>query len=196
VGPEVIRKVKVMFRKMAIALVAASVFAAPVLAQGTLSGAASPSKSPESTPVAPSGETADKAANPEKAEKSAATTEKATKATKATKTVTRHHRVVSHHRRGTKTAKYVKSHTKTAMYGKHPSAKSAKYATVESRRIGHGKSLSKPALGTEVAKSGKIPRHNIGRAYNRTTSMHVYGKASKRMPSKSMTKPGTKPNVD
>jgi hypothetical protein len=179
-----------MFRKMAIALVAASVFTAPVLAQDTLSGAASTSKSPQGTTPAPSGENADKAVNPEKAEKSAATTEK------ATKTVTRHHRVVSHHRRGTKTAKYVKSHTKTAMYGKHPGAKSAKVAKVESRRIGHGKTLGRHALGSEIAKSGKVSRPGISRGYHRTTSMHAYGRASKRMPSKSMTKPSTKPSVD
>ena len=82
------------------------------------------------------------------------------------------------------------------MYGKHPGAKAPKYVKSESRRIDHGKTLGKPALGAEMAKSAKAPRHNIGRAHNRTTSMHAYGKASKKIPSKSMTKPSTKPSVD
>jgi hypothetical protein len=128
--PAITRKVKVMFRKMAIALVAASVFTAPVLAQNPpLSGGT----------TSPSGETTEKAKQPEKTEKAAESTEK------VEKKVMQHHRIARHHRHGTKAAKV----------GKHPSAKTAKYAKIEVRRTKHG----------------------------RTTSKHVYGKASKRMPS-------------
>jgi hypothetical protein len=130
-----------MFRKMAIALVAASVFTAPVLAQNPpLSGGSTSS---------PSGETTEKANKPETTEKSAESTEKVEK-----KVI--HHRIARHHHHGTKAAKVGKARTPTAMYGKHPSAKTAKYAKMESRRIRHG----------------------------RTPSKHVYGKAPKRtMPS-------------
>jgi len=136
-----------MFRKMAIALVAASVFTAPVLAQNPpLSGG---------TTTTPSGETMEKA-KPEKTEKAAES------AKKAEKVVTKHRRIARHPRHGTKAAKYGKARITTAISGKHPEAKPAKYGKVESRRIGRGRAPSK----------------------------HVYGKAPKHMPSKSMTQSG------
>jgi hypothetical protein len=114
-----------MFRKMAIALVAASVFTAPVLAQ-------TPPLSGGGTTSTPSSEAVDKT----KPEKSAETTEKAGK--------TKHHRMARHHKHGTKAAKYGKAHT-TAMSGKHSEAKAAKLAKIESRR--HGRTLPKKVYG-------------------------------------------------
>lgn len=124
-----------MFRKMAIALVAASVFTAPVLAQNNpLAGGG--------TTSTPSTDTTEKAKQPEKTEKSAEAT---TKSQKAAKAATRHHRTAArHHRHGTKAAKYGKGHTATAMSGKHDGAKTAK---VEGRRTGHGRTLPKHAYG-------------------------------------------------
>jgi hypothetical protein len=138
--PEITRKVKVMFRKMAIAFVAASVFTAPVLAQN-------PPLSGGGTTSTPSSDTMEKT-KPEKTEKSAESVEK------SKKTVTKHHRTARHHR-GAKAAKYSKTRTTTAMSGKESSGKTAKLAKTETRRMGHGKTLSK----------------------------HVYGRASKRTPS-------------
>ena len=153
------RKVKVMFRKMAIALVAASVFTAPVLAQNdTLSGGSSTKGSQVTSP--PAGESAEKAEKPEKAEKSTEAIEK------SVKKVTRHHRVARHHRRGTKTAKYVKSRTAT-VYAKHGGARTAKYAK------------------HEMVNSEK---RYVGRG--RTSPKRAYGRVSKQMRSKTMTKPG------
>jgi hypothetical protein len=111
-----------MFRKMAIALVAASVFTAPVLAQNnTLSGG------PTSTP---SSDTMDKTKT-EKTEKSAESTEKS---------AAKHHRIARHHRHGSKTTKL----GKPAKYGKAHTTTS-KFVKTESRR--HGKILPKPAYG-------------------------------------------------
>ncbi|MBO0752417.1 MAG: hypothetical protein J2P53_09910 [Bradyrhizobiaceae bacterium] len=132
-----------MFRTMAIALVAASVFIiAPVLAQdNTLSGGSS--KNPPPT-AAPSGENADK----EKAEKTEKTeklekTEKS--AANADKTVTRHHRVVHHHRHVARTAK-AKSRASMAMNRKHHGARAAKeargYASYEGRHP-HGRAYGR-----------------------------------------------------
>jgi hypothetical protein len=129
-----------MFRKMAIALVAASVFTAPVLAQNPpLSGGT----------TSPSSETTEKANKPEKTEKSVESTEK------SVKTVIKHHRIARHHRPGTKAAKYGKART-TAMSGKHPS-KSAKYAKIESRRTGHGRISSKHVYGKAGKASKRMP---------------------------------------
>jgi len=137
-----------MFRKMAIALVAASVFTAPVLAQNeTLSGGGSNKSSQATSP--PAGESAEK---PEKAEKSAEAVEK------SVKKVTHHRKVARHHRRGTKAAKYVKSRS-TAIYAKHPGSEMTKS---EKRYLGQGRMPSKRA----------------------------YGRVSKPMHSKTMTKPG------
>jgi hypothetical protein len=125
-----------MFRKIAVALVAASVFAAPVLAQtkDNLSGG---------TATNPSNET-EKANKPEKTEKSAESTEK------TEKTVTHHHHAARHHR--SKAAKAGKARTATAMYGKTlshktPGGKTSKFARTETRRVGHGKLLPKRAYG-------------------------------------------------
>jgi hypothetical protein len=129
-SPEVIRKVKVMFRKIAVALVAASVFTVPVLAQNNPLAGGSPSSNEE------------KANKPEKAEKPTESTEKTEK---TEKTVTRHHHVARHHHHGTKAAKYGKAHSATAMSGKY--AKPSNMAKAETRRIGHGKPLSKRTYG-------------------------------------------------
>jgi hypothetical protein len=131
-----------MFRKMAIALVAASVFTAPVLAQNPpLSGGT----------TSPSGETTEKATKPEKTEKSVESTEK------SVTTVTKHHRIARHHRHGTKAAKYGKARTATAMSGKHSGAKSAKYTKIESRRIRHGRIPSKHVYGKAGKGSKRMP---------------------------------------
>jgi hypothetical protein len=171
------RKVKVMFRKMAIALVAASVFTAPVLAQNdTLTGGSGTKSSQVTTP--PAGDSAaEKAGKPEKAEKSAEAVEK------SMKKVTRHHRVARHHRHGTKAAKYVKSRT-AAVYAKRPGVRTAKYAKQESRRISLGRTTGRQALGSEMVKSEK---RYIG--HGRTTPKRAYGRVSKPMRSKTKTKP-------
>src|SRR5215467_13845346 len=76
-GPEISQKGHVMFRKVAIALVAASVLTAPVLAQGV---APSAGKVSQPTPVpAPTAKTV-----------------------KADTAATKHHMVARHHRHGTK----------------------------------------------------------------------------------------------
>jgi hypothetical protein len=130
-----------MFRTMAIALVAASVFTAPVLAQNPpLSGGSTTSPSSETT---------------EKANKPETTTGKAAESTeKVEKKVIRHHRTVRHHRHGTKAAKVGKARTGTAMFGKHPSAKTAKYANIEGRRTGHKRTHPKHVYG-------KAPKHSM-----------------------------------
>ena len=95
-----------MFRKIAIALVAASVLTAPVLAQGTTPG---DSKVSPTTP-------APTASTPEKSEK-------------AVTKVTKHRVVARHHRHGTKMAKYTKSHgTKMVKHTRSHGTKMAKYA--------------------------------------------------------------------
>jgi hypothetical protein len=170
------RKVKVMFRKMAIALVAASVFTAPVLAQNdTLTGGSGTKSSQVTSP--PAGESAEKAEKPEKAEKSTEAVEK------SVKKVTRHHRVARHHRHGTKAAKFVKSRT-TAVYAKRPSARTTKYVKQESRRISLGRTTGRQALGSEMVKSEK---RYIG--HGRTAAKRAYGRVSKPMRSKTKTKP-------
>jgi hypothetical protein len=95
-----------MFRKIAIALVAASVLTAPVLAQGTTPG---DSKVSPTTP-------APTASTPETSEK-------------AVTKVTKHRVVARHHRRGTKMAKYAKSHgTKMVKHARSPGTKMVRYA--------------------------------------------------------------------
>jgi len=80
-----------MFRKIAIALVAASVITAPVLAQDTTVSPTRPAPT---------------ASTPEKSGK-------------AVTKVTKHRVVARHHRHGTKMAKYTKSHgTKMVKYAK------------------------------------------------------------------------------
>jgi hypothetical protein len=121
-----------MFRKIAIALVAASVFTAPVLAQTTTP---SDSTSAPTTSVAP------------KTEKSI---------TKVTK-----HRVVGrHHRHGAKMAKYSKSHGKMAKFAKyekytHPMkhGKTAKFTGARaSVKSIPSKALTKPRSSKPAAK--------------------------------------------
>jgi hypothetical protein len=133
--------------KLAIALVAASVFIiAPVLAQNnTLSGGGS-SKNPPTT-SGPSGENADK----EKTDKTEKTeklekTEKSTENTESSEKATgRHHRTAArHHRHGTTpTAKKVsKSRTSMAMYRKRHGTRTTKeiksYAKYETHHPPHG----------------------------------------------------------
>ena len=127
-----------MFRNIAIALVAASVLAAPAMAQNpTLSGG-QPS---QSKPATESPEKADK--TPEKSADTAVSTEKSAK----------HHRVAGHHRHhGAKAAKLGKTRTSTALYGKHHGLKASKYAKVEGRHMGHGR---KGATHTY----GRAPKH-------------------------------------
>jgi hypothetical protein len=169
------RKVKVMFRKMAIALVAASVFTAPVLAQNdTLTGGSGTKSSQVTSP--PAGESAEKAEKPEKAVKSTEAVEKSVKKVK-------HHRVARHHRHGTKSAKFAKSRT-TAAYAKRHGARTAKYVKQESRRTSLGRTTGRQELGSEMVKSEK---RYIG--HGRATPKHAYGRVSKPMRSKTMGKP-------
>jgi hypothetical protein len=126
-----------MFRKIAIALVATSVLAAPVMAQ-TMQGNTS-----KATPVADTLEKTDKTAD--KSAENSVTTDKA---------VTKHQKMVRHHH-GAKTAKLAqRKHTKTAMHGKHNGAKSAKLAK--------GKTPGKRIYGS-AKKSPKMTRH-VGHA--------------------------------
>jgi hypothetical protein len=135
-----------MFRKMAIALVAASVFTAPVLAQN-------PSLSGGGTTSTPSSEPMDKT-KPEKAAESVE---------KSTKTITKH-RTARHHR-GIKTAKSSKMHATTALSGKKSSGKAAK--------------LAKTSQVSKTAKFAKAETRRMG--HGKTLSKHVYGRASKHM---------------
>ena len=113
-----------MFRKIAIALVAASVLSAPTLAQ---------SIAPGDSKVSPT-TSAPTASTPEKSEK-------------AVTKVTKHRVVARHHRHGTKMAKYTKSHgTKMVKYAKGARA-SAK--PISSKR-GTKPSLSKPAAKSSL----------------------------------------------
>jgi hypothetical protein len=108
-----------MFRKVAIALVAASVFTAPVLAQEVAPGTA---KAPATTAVAP-----------------------ATKDVKADKAPTKHHRVVCHHRHGTKVVK----HFNHGKYAHH--IKRSKTAT---KQVSGKPVVAKQVSTKPVAKSG------------------------------------------
>jgi hypothetical protein len=108
-----------MFRKIAIALVATSVLAAPVLAQGTTLG--DKVTSPPTTSIVPKSE-------------------------KAITKVSKHRMVLRHHRHGTKLAKYSKSRgPKLAKYTKSPGtkmAKSSKYGKY-THPMKHGRTASK-----------------------------------------------------
>jgi hypothetical protein len=124
-----------MFRKVAIALVAASVLGAPVLAQQTTT-TPNDSKAPPST-------SAPGATTPETSEKTV---------TKTTK-----HRVVTRHHRHAKMAKSGKSHmSRMAKHGK-PGAKYGKYTRHMSRgstNHAYGKAGSKPATKPGAARHG------------------------------------------
>src|SRR5258708_7399046 len=115
-----------MFRKIAIALVAASVLTAPVLAQGTTPGDSKVSPTtPAPTPAPP-------ATPPEKPKR-------------AVTRVTRHRVAPRHHRHGSKMAKYTKSHgTKMVKYAKGARA-SAKPISSKPR--------TKPSSSKPAAKS-------------------------------------------
>jgi hypothetical protein len=127
-----------MLRKMAIALVAASVFTAPVLAQNNPLSGGTANKNQPSTST-PSSDSADKT---EKTEKSAEAVEKTGKAGK-------HHHAARHHK--AKAAKLGKAGT---TMGKLHGAKTGKFAKTE-HHAGHGRIVTK----------------------------HVFGKATKHMPS-------------
>jgi hypothetical protein len=133
--PQDAQKGDVMFRKIAIALVAASVLTAPVLAQSTTP---SDSKVPPTTP-APTASTAPK----------------------AEKAITKHRMVVRHHRHGAKAAKYAKS-TKMVKHAKS-GAKYGKYTRHMGRartapKHVYGKAISaKPAGKPSSAKPAAKP---------------------------------------
>jgi hypothetical protein len=134
------QKGDVMFRKIAIALVATSVLAAPVLAQGTLGDSKVSPTTPSTTSIVPKSE-------------------------KAITKVTKHRMVLRHHRHGAKLAKYTKSHgpkmVKTAKYGKytHPmkhgrtSAKFMSSARASAKPIS-SKALTKRSFSKPAAKRG------------------------------------------
>jgi len=116
-----------MFRKIAIALVAASVFTAPVLAQ--VSTTPSEGKTSQTTP----------APNVSSAEKT----------DKAVTSAPKHRTAVRHHRHGGKMAKYTKSHgTKMAKSAKAGS-KYGKYA----RHMSRTRTAPKHAYGATSMKS-------------------------------------------
>jgi hypothetical protein len=147
-----------MFRKIAIVLVSASIFAAPALAQ-----------------IAPSATKAAAAGDSDTLDKTDKVNEKAGKSAEngeaAAKAVTKHQQMARHHHQSGKTARLArKMHTKTAMSHKHPSAKSTKFAKAESYRSAHGKT-GRHVYGS-AKKSGKLS-HHVG--HNRVP--HVYGRA-------------------
>ena len=127
-----------MFRKIAIALVATSVLAAPVLAQGTTLG--------------------DKITTP-------STTSIVPKSEKAITKVSKHRMVVRHHRHGTKLAKYSKSRgPKLAKYTKSHGpkmAKDAKYGKY-TRSMKHGRTASK-FMSSARASVKPIPSKALGK---------------------------------
>jgi hypothetical protein len=113
-----------MFRKLAIALIAASVLGAPVMAQtNTLTGGGQPK---------PTGE------SPEKAEKTPES-KTAEGGETSEKSATKHHRVARHHHHGAKSTRYGRAHSSMAMHGKHHEPASEKYTKYESRHMGHGR---------------------------------------------------------
>jgi hypothetical protein len=127
-----------MFRKIAIALVATSVLAAPVLAQGTTSG--------------------DKATTP-------STTSIAPKSEKAITKFTKHRMVIRHHRHGTKLAKYSKSRgPKLAKYNKSHGPKMAKFAKYGkyTHSMKHGRTGSK-FMSSARASVKPIPSKALGK---------------------------------
>jgi hypothetical protein len=122
VGPRP-QKGDVMFRKIAIALVATSVLAAPVLAQGTVGDSKVSPTTPPTTSIVPKSE-------------------------KAITKVTKHRIVVRHHRHGTKVAKVTKVHgpktMKYAKYGKysHPMKHGKTSAKLSSTKLSSSKFMS------------------------------------------------------
>ena len=128
-----------MFRKIAIALVATSVLAAPVLAQGTTLGDSKVSPTtPSTTSIVPKSE-------------------------KAITKVSKHRMVVRHHRHGTKLAKYSKSRgPKLAKYTKsHGPKMVAKYGKY-TRSMKHGRTASK-FMSSARASVKPIPSKALGK---------------------------------
>ncbi len=125
-----------MFRKIAIALVATSVLAAPVLAQGTTLG--------------------DKVTTP-------STTSIVPKSEKAITKFSKHRMVIRHHRHGTKLAKYSKSRgPKLAKYTKsHGPKMVAKYGKY-TRSMKHGRTASK-FMSSARASVKPIPSKALGK---------------------------------
>ncbi len=127
-----------MFRKIAIALVATSVLAAPVLAQGTTLG--------------------DKVTTP-------STTSIVPKSEKAITKFSKHRMVIRHHRQGAKLAKYSKSRgPKVAKYTKSHApkmAKDAKYGKY-TRSMKHGRTASK-FMSSARASVKPIPSKALGK---------------------------------
>ena len=119
-----------MFRKIAIALVATSVLAAPVLAQGTVGDSKVSPTTPPTTTIVPKSE-------------------------KAITKVTKHRMIVRHHRHGAKLAKVSKLEgtkmVKSGKYGKkygkytHPMKHGRTSAKVMSSARASAKPISKPA---------------------------------------------------
>jgi hypothetical protein len=127
-----------MFRKIAIALVATSVLAAPVLAQGTTLG--------------------DKVTTP-------STTSIVPKSEKAITKFSKHRMVLRHHRHGTKLAKYSKSRgPKLAKYTKSHGPKMAKFAKYGkyTRSMKHGRTASK-SMSSARASVKPIPSKALGK---------------------------------
>ena len=135
-----------MFRRIAIALVAASALTIPVLAQQT----------------SPSGETK---LSPSTSAPTITSTEKTDKLT--TKPA-KHRMSARHHHHGTKMAKYTKSHgPKMAKYAKYGKAKYGKYtrpmkhgksaATFMSTARGSAKPISSKATKPSLSKPGAKP---------------------------------------
>ena len=116
-----------MFRKIAIALVATSVLAAPVLAQGTLGDSKVSPTTPPTTSIVPKSE-------------------------KAITKVTKHRMVTRHHR--AKLAKYTKSPgtkmAKSAKYGKytHP----MKHGRTSARFMSSARASAKPISSKALTK--------------------------------------------
>jgi hypothetical protein len=116
-----------MFRKIAIALVATSVLAAPVLAQGTLGDSKVSPTTPPTTSIVPKSE-------------------------KAITKVTKHRMVTRHHR--AKLAKYTKSHgpkmVKYAKYGKY--TRSMKHGRTASKFMSSARASVKPIPSKALGK--------------------------------------------
>ena len=110
-----------MFRKVAIALVAASVLTAPVLAQGVAPGAGKVSQpTPAPAPTA--------------------------KTVKADKAATKHHMVARHHRHGTKMVK----HAKQGKYAHHMKSSKTAAKQVSGKPVAAKHVSTKPAAKAGV----------------------------------------------
>ena len=129
-----------MFRKIAIALVATSILAAPVLAQGTSGDSKVSPTTPPTTSIVPKSE-------------------------KAITKVTKHRMIVRHHRHGTKVAKVTKVHgpkmVKAAKYGKytHP----MKHGRTSSKLMSSAHASAKPLSSkTSIKRSSSKPAAKQG----------------------------------